>query len=99
MSALRLLHPRAYSGSVHLDNGTLLITGGGIGDTMATSELLDLDGGGSVEGPSLPEVKNQNDQNFMVYFEAFEVKIPFWVIKENILFLIFTIGHPPYDIF
>ena len=54
MSGIHLLHPRGYSGSVHLDNDTLLITGGGYGEILATSELLDLNPGGSVEGPRLP---------------------------------------------
>ena len=54
MSESYLLHPRGYSGSVHLENDTLLITGGGNGETLATSELLDLNHGGSVEGTRLP---------------------------------------------
>ena len=54
MSESHLLHPRGHSGSVNLDNDTLLITGGGNGETLATSELLDLNHGGSVEGPRLP---------------------------------------------
>ena len=54
MSESHLLHPRVYSGSVHLANDTLLITGGGYRETLITSELLDLNYGGSVEGPRLP---------------------------------------------
>ena len=54
MSEIHLLHPRGFSGSVHLDNDFLLITGGGNGETLTTSELLDLNLDGSVEGPRLP---------------------------------------------
>ena len=54
MSETHLLQPRAYSGSTDLDNDTLLITGGGNGETLETSELLNLNHGRSVEGPRLP---------------------------------------------
>lgn len=48
------MHARGGSGSVHLENDTLLVTGGGTGRTLIASELLGLSRLESVEGPRLP---------------------------------------------
>ena len=55
MDEMHLLHARADSGAIHLDNDTFLITGGGDKEaSLSTSELMDFKNSISIEGPRLP---------------------------------------------